>query len=137
MIALQVLVSCLSDLVIDTDYYPISPNIQHKPYTSSNEPEEIETDDTADSMGSIQNNIGEHQYQAILAQGNERIKLFIIQGFRTIVFIFILTTFPPICPPSGDFCRTREPTQNFEPRPLFNSRRLLALIPLTITGYKC
>ena len=31
--------------------------------------------------------------------------------------------------------RTRGPKRNFEPRPLFNSRASLALIPLTITGY--
>ena len=36
-------------------------------------------------------------------------------------------------PSSGDYGRTREPTRNFEPRPLFNPRRLF---PLTITGYK-
>ena len=31
----------------------------------------------------------------------------------------------------------REPSRNFEPRPLFNPRGLLTLIPLTITGYQC
>ena len=40
-------------------------------------------------------------------------------------------------PSSGVSCRTREHTQNFEPRPLFNPLWSLALIPLTITGYKC
>ena len=33
-------------------------------------------------------------------------------------------------------CRTLEPTRNFEPRPSSNSRVSLAVIPLTITGYK-
>ena len=39
--------------------------------------------------------------------------------------------------PSSGVCRTRVPTRNFEPRPLFNPRGSLVLIPLTITGYKC
>ena len=40
-------------------------------------------------------------------------------------------------PSSGVSCRTREPTRNFKPRPLFNSQRSLTLIPLTINGCKC
>ena len=36
----------------------------------------------------------------------------------------------------GVSCRTQEATQNFEPRPSFNPRWSLALIPLTITEYK-
>ena len=47
--------------------------------------------------------------------------VFIIKGFRTIV---ISTTF-------------REPTRNFELRPLLNPRGSPVLIPLAITGYKC
>ena len=35
-------------------------------------------------------------------------------------------------PSSSVSCRTREPTQNFLPRPLFNPLRSLALIPLNI-----
>ena len=38
--------------------------------------------------------------------------------------------------PSG-VCRTREPTRNFELRPLLNQRGSPVLIPLAITGYKC
>ena len=66
--------------------------------------------------------------------------LFIIQRFWTIVFIFIVifTTFWSICPPaSGVSCQNLKPTQNFEPRPLFNPQELLAQISLTITRYKC
>ena len=65
---------------------------------------------------------------------------FIIKGFRTIVFIFIVipTTFRPICPlaffrylsNSGTF-------RNFELHPLLISRGSPVLIPLAITGYKC
>ena len=33
-------------------------------------------------------------------------------------------------------CQTQEPIRNFEPHPLFNPRRLLFLILLTITRYK-
>ena len=40
-------------------------------------------------------------------------------------------------PSSGVSCWTRQLSQNFELRPLFNPRGLLALIPFTITGYKC
>ena len=44
---------------------------------------------------------------------------FIIEGFQTIAFIFVISTsFWPICP-SG-VCQTREPTWNFELRLLFN-----------------
>ena len=39
--------------------------------------------------------------------------------------------------PSSGVYRTREPTWNFEPRPLLNPRRSPILIPLAITGYKC
>ena len=54
---------------------------------------------------------------------------FIIKGFQTIVFIFIFTTFRSICPP-------REPSRNFELRPLLNLRELPFLIPLAITSVK-
>lgn len=50
-------------MVIDTDYNPLSPNIQHKPYILSNVRKEMEIDNTTDSVGPIQNNIGEHQYE--------------------------------------------------------------------------
>ena len=107
----------------------------------------------------------------------QNLKIFIIQGFRTIVFIFIVIfpMFRPICTPaffrcldfwnetwflsfrvfglfssplllysqrlgrstlrsfSGVSFQTLEPTQNFEPRPLFNPRGSIALITLTIT----
>ena len=64
--------------------------------------------------------------------------IFIIKGFRTIVFIFL---FPQrfgryVLRPSSGVCRTREPTQNFELRPLSNPRGSPVPIPLTITGYK-
>ena len=39
--------------------------------------------------------------------------------------------------PSSGVCRTREPSQNFELRPLLNPRGSHVLIPLAITGYKC
>ena len=50
--------------------------------------------------------------------------IFIVKGFRTNVFIFIVisTPFRPICP------------HVFELRPLFNPWVLLVLIPLTVTG---
>lgn len=48
-------------MMIDTDYNALSPNVQNKPNTACNEPEEIEISDTANSVGPIQNNIGEHQ----------------------------------------------------------------------------
>ena len=86
----------------------------------------------------------------------------IIKGFRTIVVIS--TTFRPICPPgflrvfgllssslflfpqhfsgyvlwpSSGVCRTREPSRNFELRPLLNPQGSPVLIPLAMTGYKC
>ena len=48
--------------------------------------------------------------------------IFIIQRFRTIVFIFIVifTTFRSLYPPSSGVYRTRELSRNFEPRPLFD-----------------
>ena len=68
------------------------------------------------------------------------IVIFIIQGFRTIVFIIIV--FPQrfgryVLRPSSGVCQTREPTRNFELRPLLNPRGSPVLIPFTITGYKC
>ena len=39
--------------------------------------------------------------------------------------------------PSSGVYRTREPSQNFELRPLLNPRGSLVLISLAITGYKC
>ena len=39
-------------------------------------------------------------------------------------------------PSSGVSCRTREPTRNFKPHPLFNPLGSLALMPLTISEYK-
>ena len=64
---------------------------------------------------------------------------FIIKGFRTIIFIFL---FPQrfgryVHRPSSGVCRTKEPLQNFELRPLSNPRGLPLLIPLALTGYKC
>ena len=55
-----------------------------------------------------------------------RFIIFIIKGFRTIVFIFIVisTMFRRICPPT------------FELHPLLNLRGLPVLIPLAITRYK-
>ena len=46
------------------------------------------------------------QYFSIFYQGINRLALFIIKGFRTIVFIFIVisTTFRPICPPAFFRC---------------------------------
>ena len=39
--------------------------------------------------------------------------------------------------PSSGVCRIREPTLNFELRPLLNSGVSPVLIPLAITGYMC
>ena len=39
--------------------------------------------------------------------------------------------------PSSGVSRTREPSRNFELRPLLNPRGSPVLIPLAITGYKC
>ena len=39
--------------------------------------------------------------------------------------------------PSSGFCRTREPSRNFELRPSLNPWWSPVLIPLAITGYKC
>ena len=39
--------------------------------------------------------------------------------------------------PSSGVCRTREPSRNFELRPLLNPRGSIVLIPLAMTGYKC
>ena len=63
--------------------------------------------------------------------------LFIIKGFRTIVFIFIVisTTFRPICPPAFFRCLSNTGTYT-ELRTLLNSRWSPVLIPLAITGYK-
>ena len=57
-------------------------------------------------------------------------EIFIIRGFRTIVFIFIIifTTFRPICPQA---CRNRNLSRNFEPRTLFYLRGSPALIQTT------
>ena len=60
--------------------------------------------------------------------------IFIIKGFRTIVFIFIVISTYALRPSSG---RTREPSRNFELRPLWNPRGSSVLIPFAITGYKC
>ena len=60
-----------------------------------------------------------------------------IKDVRTIVFIFFIisTTFRRyVHRPSSGVCRTREPTRNFELRPLFNPRGSPVLIPLAITG---
>ena len=39
--------------------------------------------------------------------------------------------------PSSGVCRTREPSRNFEIRPLLKPPEWPVLIPLAITGYKC
>ena len=59
---------------------------------------------------------------------------FIIIGFQTIVFIFIVISTIVI---SSGVCRTREPSRNFELRPLSNLRGSPVLIPLAITRLKC
>ena len=74
----------------------------------------------------------------LLVKRERRKRLF--QGFRTIVFIFfvIYTTFRPMCPPDFFRCLSaREPSRNFELRPLLNPWGSSVLIPLAITGYKC
>ena len=60
----------------------------------------------------------------------------IIEGFWTIAFIVIATTFQPILFVVA--CRAREYTRNFERRPLLNPQGSPVLIPLAITGkYSC
>ena len=61
--------------------------------------------------------------------------IFIIKCFQNIVIIVIAisSTFQP----SSCVCRTREPSRNFELRPLLNPLGSPVLIPLDITGYKC
>ena len=65
--------------------------------------------------------------------------IFIIKGFQTIVFIFIVisSTFRSICPPAFFKCLSIAGTVTELPSPLLNPRGLPVLIPLTITGYKC
>ena len=67
----------------------------------------------------------------------EALWLFIIKGFRTIVFLFIVisTTFRPICPPAFFRCLSNSGTFT-ELGTLLNPRGLPVLIPLAITGYK-
>ena len=53
--------------------------------------------------------------------------------FRQFLFIFISIFGRYIAwPSSGVFCRTWEPTRNFEPRSLSNPRGSLALIPVQV-----
>ena len=73
-------------------------------------------------------------FQRHLSEANSL--FFIIQCFRSIVFIFIFTTFRPICDTFFRCSSNSGPTRNFEPRHSFNPRRSLILILLTITGYK-
>ena len=62
---------------------------------------------------------------------NNYCRFFIIKGFRTIVFIFIVisTTFRQICPPAFFRCLLNSGT--------FTELRTTSFIPLAITGYKC
>ena len=47
--------------------------------------------------------------------------MFIIKGFRTIIFIVISAKFRSICPPaSSGVCRNQEPTRIFELQTLLN-----------------
>ena len=67
--------------------------------------------------------------------------IFIIKGFQTIVFIFIVivisTTFGRyILQSSSGVSRTLKPTWNFELHPLLNPQVSPVLILLAITGYK-
>ena len=62
------------------------------------------------------------------------VMIFIIEGFRTIVFIFIVisTIFRPICPPAFFRCLSNSG--------IFSEFRTFlkpVLIPLAITGYEC
>lgn len=50
-----------SSMLIDMDYNPLSPNVQHKANAASHEPEEMKKDNTEASVGPIKSNIGEHQ----------------------------------------------------------------------------
>lgn len=75
IIPLQILGSGRSDLVnplwwFNTGYDPLSPNVQHKPNTASNEPVEMKIDDAADSVAQYKiilknTNIRRHQLQSM------------------------------------------------------------------------
>ena len=68
---------------------------------------------------------------------SKQILIFIIKGFQTIVFIFISTTFRPICPTAFFRCLSNSGTAT-ELRTLLNPRRSPVLIPLVITvTYSC
>ena len=70
---------------------------------------------------------------------NTMLEVFIIKGFRTIVFIFnvISKRFDRYVPqPSPGVCRTQEPSRNFELRPLLNPQESPVLVLLVITEYK-
>ena len=68
------------------------------------------------------------------------LEFFIIKGFQTIVFIFVIsTTFWLICPPAFFRCLSTSGTYTeFELRPFIESTRgSPVLILLAITRYKC
>ena len=50
--------------------------------------------------------------------------------------MIVFTMFQPMHPSDVSY-RIQEPTENFEPDPLFNPQELIVLIPLTMTGYNC
>ena len=65
--------------------------------------------------------------------------IFIIQGFQTIIFIFIVifSMFCLKCIPAFFRCLSNfEAYTDLQTCSLFNPCGLLVLIPLTITGYK-
>ena len=66
--------------------------------------------------------------------------IFIIKGFPTIVFIFIVisTMFRPICPPAFFRCLSNSGTfTELQTTSFIESTGSPVLIPLAITGYKC
>ena len=66
--------------------------------------------------------------------------IFIIKGFRTIVFIFIVisTTFRPIYIPAFFRCLSNSGTfTELRTTSFIESAGIIRSIPLALTGYKC
>ena len=77
-----------------------------------------------------------HILQFSLFFAAKYISIFIIKGFRTIVFIVIFPTFRPIRPPVFFRCLSNTGTSNYVLYWIHRGWSPL-LIPLAITGYKC
>ena len=100
---------------------------------------------TAVSFDNHKNSAGNKYYQLVseVVQkvfSNASNITFLILSLRVFELLFLsLLLFAPrlgryVLQPSSGVCRTREPSLNFELRPLLNPRGSSVLIPLTITG---